>query len=290
VQIDAALVRLLIEEQFPVWRDLAVEPVEGGWDNRIFRIGAELLVRMPSAERYAAAVLKEQIWLPKLAKGLPVDIPTVLGSGRPGQGYPWCWSIYRWIDGEPASAARVADEASFARELARFLVALHRIPADGGPGPGVLNFHRGGSLMVYDAQVREAICRLASQAERRRVQQLWDIACSSRWGRRPVWVHGDFAPGNLLVSDGRLRAVIDFGQLGTGDPACDLAIAWTRLTARSRRAFRDALGLDDETWARARGWAAWKAAILATGVAKGPSAATNAARVVLSTVLDEAAF
>ncbi len=285
MNIDAALVSLLVHDQFPAWRELAVAPVvQGGWDNRSFRLGGDMLVRMPAAELYAAAVSKEQAWLPKLAPSLPLAIPEVLALGRPGEGYPWPWSVYRWIEGDPARPS--VKDSGFAEQLGAFLLALHRIPADQGPAAGAHNFHRGGSLSFYDRQMRQAIAKLTSRAERRAVTTIWDTALMSRWIEAPVWVHGDVAAGNLLVRDGKLCAVIDFGQAGTGDPACDLTIAWTMFTGAARRTFRDIVALDSETWARARGWGAWKATILSVGSAIGPSPLIRNARTVLAAVLD----
>ena len=289
MEIDARLVAALVADQFPQWRNLDVQPVgENGWDNRSFRLGRDMLVRMPSAERYAAAVMKEQEWLPRLAAGLPLAIPRVQALGQPGLGYPWCWSVYGWIKGQPAIASPCRDEAEFAATLAGFLTALQGIPATGGPSAGEHNFHRGGDLAVYEAQMRAAIDRASGAGVRSRLGAVWEAARGSRWQGAAVWIHGDLAPGNLLMRGGRLHAVIDFGQLGTGDPACDLVIAWTTLGARGRKVFRDHVALEADTWARARGWAAWKAAILLSGVAAGPSAAVYDAGRVLTRVLDDA--
>jgi aminoglycoside phosphotransferase (APT) family kinase protein len=205
--------------------------------------------------------------------------------GAPALGYPWAWSIYTWIDGETADGERVGDLAGFARELAAFLKALHAIDTRDGPRAGQHSFFRGGSLTAYDAQTREAINRLGDQNLRRTAEDLWDTAVCTEWAAAPVWVHGDMAPGNLLVNRGRLSAVIDFGCLAVGDPACDLAIAWTFFADESRETFRQALGLDEATWARGRAWALWKALILTTGLAKGPPRDLASAKQVLERVL-----
>ncbi len=262
VSIDAPLVRRLVASQFPRWADLPVTPVEpGGWDNRTFRLGREMSVRLPSAERYAAQVATEHQWLPRLAPSLPLPIPVPIAHGTPAEGYPWSWSVYRWLDGRSAAIAPVGDLTRLARALARFLTALRRIDATGGPRPGPRNFHRGGSLSTYDAEARGAMRALGGSLDTTRARRIWDVSLDSSWSEPPVWVHGDVSPGNLLVRGGRLSAVIDFGCLGVGDPACDLAIAWTFLTPESRRAFRAALAVDDATWRRGRGWALWKAMI-----------------------------
>lgn len=259
VAIDEDLAATLVAEQFPEWGALPVRPVaHGGHDNRTFRLGDDMLVRMPSAAGYQAAVAKEQRWLPILAPDLPLPIPEPLAAGVPSRAYPWPWSVYRWLPGDTAERAPLADEARFARDLAAFLVALRAQDPGEAPGPGPHSFFRGAPLDVYDVEARQAFERLALP---RAVGRLFDEALASTWGRGPVWFHGDVAPGNLLVDGGELSAVIDFGTSGVGDPACDLVIAWTFFGDRAAAAFRDSTGLDDATWARARGWALWKAAI-----------------------------
>lgn len=265
--IDAALVRRLIAAQFPQWADLPVRPVaNGGWDNRTFHLGDRMSARLPSAKRYADQMEKEQTWLPRLAPQLPATIPEPLAMGAPGEGYPGPWSVYRWLDGEPADPQRISDMPGFAADLAGFLDALHRIDTAGGPPPGSHNFWRGGPLATYDAETRQAIETLGGRIDADGATATWEAALAAEWRNPPVWVHGDIAAGNLLVADGRLSAVIDFGCLGVGDPACDLAIAWTFFHGAAREAFRAALPLDPATWARARGWTLWKALIVLAGL------------------------
>jgi aminoglycoside phosphotransferase (APT) family kinase protein len=267
VQIDAALAGRLIAEQFPQWAGLAVRPVAlGGWDNRTFHLGERMTVRLPSAQRYAAQVEKEQRWLPRLARGLPLPIPAPLGLGRPAQGYPWPWSVYAWLDGETAAAGRIDDQTRFATDLGGFLSALHRIDATDGPAAGPHSFWRGGPLATYDAETRAAIATLGDRIDAEAVTAVWEAALETAWFSSPVWVHGDMAAGNLLVRDGALSAVIDFGCSSVGDPACDLAIAWTFLEGEAREAFRAALPLDPATWSRGRGWTLWKALIVYAAV------------------------
>jgi len=264
--IDPDLVRSLIAAQFPQWATLQVRPVaHGGWDNRTFHLGDKMLVRMPSAEEYAAKVEIEQKWLPKLAPHLPLSIPAPIAMGRPDEGYPWNWSIYAWIDGETVARAPVADMNQLAIDLAHFLKALHVIDTSGGPVPGLHNFYRGGALATYDAETRQAIAALKNDIKAERATELWDEALATKWEQAPVWVHGDISPGNLLVRDGKLCAVIDFGGLAVGDPACDLAIAWTFLNGESREVFQKALSLDENTWLRGKAWTLWKALITAAG-------------------------
>lgn len=266
--IDDTLVRCLVATQFPQWAHLAVRPVAlGGWDNRSFHLGEQMLVRLPSAVHYAAQVEKEQRWLPKLAPLLPLPIPAPLAIGEPAQDYPWRWSVYRWLEGDTATPERIADLRDFATDLAQFLIALQRIDPAGGPAPGPHNFYRGGSLATYDAETRQAIAALKDRIDVDAATTVWDAALATTWHSAPVWIHGDVGLGNLLVREGRLSAVIDFGNMGVGDPACDLAIAWTLFDGESRDAFRATLPLDADTWARARGWTLWKALIVAAGLA-----------------------
>jgi aminoglycoside phosphotransferase (APT) family kinase protein len=276
VPIDDALVRRLVAAQFPQWSELPIRPVTpSGWDNCTFRLGDTMVVRLPIGEEYADQVAKEQRWLPILAASLPLSIPMPLAFGQPAAGYPWSWSVYRWLEGGSASSGAVADLTGLASSLGRFLDALQHIDATGGPVPGLHNFHRGGALGIYDAQSRQAIAALKGTIDVDAATGVWEAALASAWQRPAVWVHGDISAGNLLVQAGCLSAVIDFGQLGVGDPACDLAIAWTYFEGASRQAFREALPLDAETWARGRGWALWKALIVASGVVE--TSATEAA-------------
>jgi aminoglycoside phosphotransferase (APT) family kinase protein len=264
--IDVPLVRRLVDHQFPQWKRLSILPVAvSGWDNRTFHLGENMLVRLPSAAEYALQVEKEHKWLPKLAPSLPVAIPIPLAMGEPGEGYPWKWSIYRWLEGEPAASAPIADLSNFAVSLAQFLRALQNIDASGGPAPGLHSFYRGGPLSVYDAETRKAIVALTGKIDVDAATEVWKTALATSWNKTPVWVHGDMSEGNLLVKEGRLSGVIDFGQLAVGDPACDLAITWTFFKGKSRQAFRDHILLDEETWARGRAWTLWKALIVAAG-------------------------
>lgn len=261
--IDAALVRRLVDAQFPQWRGLPVRPVEhDGWDNRTFRLGDALSVRLPSAEGYVQQVAKEQCWLPRLAPLLPVAIPQPVAQGSPGEGYPFPWSVYRWLPGTPVVlAGDVSRDAALADAIGRFLVALRAAPTEGAPGPGTHNFFRGARPAVYEEEALAAFA-LLDDPWRDRARGLWDEATASRWQGDPVWFHGDVAPGNLLLdASGALSAVIDFGTSGVGDPACDLVPAWTMFDGDARDAFVAAVGLDDATGSRARGWALWKAAI-----------------------------
>ena len=262
MEIDETLVRHLIASQFPEWLGLPIKPVKlGGWDNRTFHLGEGMTVRLPSAQRYEAQVEKEQHWLPQLALLLPLPIPTPLAMGRPNEIYLWRWSVYKWIEGDIASLEGIRDLPQFAVALAEFLTDLQQVDTTGAPPPGNHNFFRGGQLSTYDAETRQALLAVKGKIDFQKATSVWEIALASEWNRPPVWIHGDIASGNLLVREGRLSAVIDFGCMGVGDPACDLVIAWNFFAGESRDAFISALSLDADTWERGRGWALWKALI-----------------------------
>lgn len=263
-EITVSLVADLIAEQFPQWAHLEIKPVElGGWDNRTFRLGQEMSIRLPSAKIYASKVEKEQKWLSYLAPHLSVLIPKPLALGQPSKNYPWHWSIYSWIEGKSANILPIddLDLSLLASQLAQFLNELHKINSTGGPLPGAHNFYRGDSPKVYDAETRSAIEQLQNIVDVDAVTSVWQKAISSKWIKNPVWIHGDLSAGNIIVKDTKLAGVIDFGGMGIGDPACDLVIAWTFLANESRKVFKSQLNLDPDTWARARGWALWKALI-----------------------------
>ncbi|BDI23227.1 aminoglycoside phosphotransferase family protein [Herbiconiux sp. L3-i23] len=260
--IDVALVRRLIAAQFPQWSALPVAAVvPGGWDNRTFRLGADLSVRLPSAARYAAAVEKEARWLPVLAPLLPLPIPSVVAVGAPGEGYPFAWSVRDWLPGRIPVSEAIRSSIGFRDALAGFLSALHSIPSAGGPVAGAHSFHRGADLRVYERETLAAAHRLGEE-DRERALAIWSRATLNPYTGPRRWFHGDIATGNLLVADsGDLAAVIDFGTSGVGDPACDLVIAWNEFDASSRMAFLDRVADDAAMVDRARGWALWKALI-----------------------------
>nr|WP_308113346.1 phosphotransferase [Curtobacterium flaccumfaciens] len=216
--------------------------------------------------------------------------PGARGAREPGQGYPFPWSVRRWLDGVPAVQVDDLDHERFAAGVGAVLRQLRSVPATGGPTAGAHSFHRGEHPSVYDAEVRTALDTLGggggsgrtggTVVDRGACEAVWAEALASRWEAPAVWFHGDVLPGNLLVDDtGRLCAVIDFGTCGVGDPACDLVLAWTMLDGPARRVFRRAVDLDDDTWARARGWALWKALIMLAGSA-GPGGRDEHERVL----------
>lgn len=262
--IDAALVHRLLAAQQPQWADLPIEPVAvDGWDNRTYRLGDDLTVRLPTADGYAPAVVKEDRWLRVLAPHLPVAVPEPVALGEPTTEFPRPWSVRRWLPGATVRDAGVRDPVRFATELAAFLRALWSVDASDGPAAGAHSFYRGCPQDHYDDEARSATLELADRVDASRVTAVWQQALDAAYDGPGVWFHGDVADGNLLVREGRLSAVIDFGTSGVGDPACDLVIAWTFFSGAGRSAFRDAVDQDDPTWARARGWALWKALITA---------------------------
>lgn len=284
--VDAAVAGRLVAAQFPQWSELEVRPVDAqGWDNCTFRLGDEMLVRLPTAEEYALAVEKEHRWLPVLAPALPLEVPVPLARGLPDGSFPHNWSVYRWIGGEPAARAAIEDRTAFAIHLAEFLKSLQRIDPTGGPGPGLHNWFRGGPLTTYDGWARAALETLDGLIPTEAAEETWERALRAPWDGEPAWFHGDMAPGNLLVKDGALTAVIDFGTCGVGDPACDLSIAWTMLTGTSRAAFRDRLGVDEATWERGQGWALWKALVGCAGAVRDGDGLPADASFVLEEIL-----
>jgi len=257
IETDVQLVSRLLTAQFPQWANLPIKPVtSAGTDNALYRLGEDMVVRLPRIHWAAGQVEKEYRWLPRLAPLLPLAIPVPLAKGKPSEGYPWNWSVCRWLEGENATMERIADPRQAAMELAQFIAALQRIDPTDGPTPGPYNSFRGVPLASRDSQTRTAIASLHSILDTDAVTAAWEAALRAPvWQDRPVWIHGDLQSGNLLAQQGRLSAIIDFGCLGVGDPACDYQVAWNLLSTETREVFRAALPVDDATWARGRGWA-----------------------------------
>jgi aminoglycoside phosphotransferase (APT) family kinase protein len=257
VAIDARLVRRLVASQFPEWASLSLDPVFPlGTDNANYRLGDELVVRLPRIPRSVSALEKEVEWLPRLALELPLAAPVPVAVAEPGDGFPFPWAVYTWLDGEPATPERIADPDRAASDLARFLAALRAVDATGGPGPGEHNVFRGEPLQLRDEATRRALRPLGELVDARVVATVWDRALAvPDWDGPPVWIHGDLDSRNLLARDGGLSGVLDWGCLGVGDPACDVMVAWKTLPVNARASFRAELEVDDATWARAYGWA-----------------------------------
>ena len=257
VEIGAELVRQLVDTQFPAWSSWPLRRWErAGSDHVIYRLGDCLAVRLPRGDWAAGQARKEHAWLPRLAPHLPLAIPTPVGLGEAALGYPWSWSVARWLDGEAVVAERLADSEETACDLAAFLTTLQRLPAPDSFAPGPHPELRRRTLAAKDDRVRASIAAVAAVFEADALTRVWERALAAPvWAGKPVWCHGDFHVGNLLMQRGRVTAALDFGGLGYGDPACDLDIAFTLMTKRTRAVFRAALGLDEAAWVRGRGWA-----------------------------------
>ena len=252
IDIDASLVRRLLAEQLPRWADLPLVRVESsGTDNALFRLGADKVVRLPRIAGARGQIEKEFRWLPMLAPHLPLAVPMPLARGVPGEGFPWEWGVYSWVQGETATAERIADARQAASDLAGFIRALWRIDPAGAPPSS-----RGVSLVRRDRYTRAAIGDLRGKLDTEALTAAWEAAVAvPPFEGSPVWIHGDLYDGNLLVDHGRLSAVIDFGVAGIGDPAADLIVAWSQFSGEARDVLREELDVDGDTWARGRGWA-----------------------------------
>lgn len=256
------LAHKLIAEQFPEFSGLPITDVEKqGHDNRTYRLGKRMLIRMPTAENYALKVPKEHDLLPQLAKHLSLSIPDPIKMGKPSRDFPYLFSIYKWLPGKSINLLMLTDKEKerLAFDLAKFLKELQAITDVEGPAPGQHNWWRGDHVSIYDKGAREQIAELADLIDVTRAFALWNQACATKWDKTPVWIHGDFSIGNILMEDGKLSSVIDFGGAAVGDPACDLVIAWTYLVGKAREIFISEMDIDQETWLRARAWALWKA-------------------------------
>ena len=286
--IDDHLVRRLVAGQFPQWAGLAVQRIQsGGTVNALYRLGDGMVVRLPLVQGGAAGVSLEREWLPRLAPHLPTPVPEVLGAGEPAEGYQWPWSVYRWLAGENPEAGALSKPVLLAGDLAGFVAAMRSITLPGAP-----RAHRGGPVASLDADTRAAIEELRGMPEEgvdcEAVTAVWEETLRAPgWGGPPVWLHADLMPGNLLVDDGRLSSVIDFGCVGVGDPACDLFPAWNLLPASAREVFRAALGVDDATWTRGRGRTLSQALIALPYYRQTNLAMARNARHVIQTVLAE---
>jgi aminoglycoside phosphotransferase (APT) family kinase protein len=285
VDVDVALVRALLLDQLPDLRpdlaELDIVAVGSGWDNTIFRLGDELTVRLPRRAASAQLIENEQRWLPTLAPKLPLPIPAPVATGRPGLGFPWCWSVGPWLPGDSAADTPPADLEATARTLAGFLRALHQPAPPGAPANPV----RGVLLRNRAERLHANVDQVAGTIDAPRVLDRWARLVETPPSTGPpLWLHGDLRSANLLVHHGKLSAVIDFGDITAGDPATDLAIAWMLFPPAARAAFLAALDTDDATWARGQGWA------LALGVAYVANSANDAylareGRAVIDSVL-----
>ncbi|HEX5289422.1 MAG TPA: aminoglycoside phosphotransferase family protein [Streptosporangiaceae bacterium] len=287
--IDDDLVRRLIAGQFPQWAGLALRRLRsGGTVNAMYRLGDDLVVRLPLVQGGASDVAMERTWLPRLAPLLPTAIPEVRGAGEPAEGYPWPWSVYGWLAGQTPEPGALSEPARLAEDLAAFVAAMRGITLPGAP-----QAHRGGPVASLDAPTRAAIEELRGIPQEGidcdAAVAVWEEALRAPgWDGPPVWLHADLMPGNLLVDGGRLSAVIDFGCVGAGDPACDLFPAWNLLPAGSREVFREALGADDAAWCRGRGRTLSQALIALPYYRRTNPAMAGNARHVIQAIIGEA--
>lgn len=259
VDVDEPIVRSLLEAQCPRWADLPLSPAGAGTDNVMYRLGEALLVRLPRTPETAVSAHKEQQWLPRLAPLLTRQVPELLHVGLPTTTFPLSWSVFRWIDGDEAQPGAVQDWAIFGADLAAFARELHDVDLMGATHAGQLAWYRGGSLQVCDRWITRCLehCRatVGSELDVDMLERLWRAALLlGQPSGSHVWLHGDLKPTNLLVRDGRLHAVIDFGCLSVGLPDAEHSTVWD-LPPEARQAYWNVLALDDPTWTRARAWA-----------------------------------
>ena len=284
VSIDSRLLRALLRDQHADLVDLPYGAPVWGWDNVNIPLGDNFMARLPRRAMSAPLVENEQRWLPRLAPTLPLPIPVPVREGRPGHGYPWSWSICRRLSGDNAATTPPVVAAETAGTLGRFLRALH-VPA---PADAPANPHRGVPLGDRFDVLRGRIEQLADEIDATAVLALWTALVETpTWEGPPLWLHGDLHPGNVLVHDGEISGIVDFGDITAGDPATDLAVAWMMLPAPARPLLRVSAGdVDDHTWARARGWALAFSLMFLAGSADNP-AMNQVGKRTLEAVLDD---
>lgn len=255
--INESMVRILLDTQCSCWANLPLTAIPStGTEHSLFRLGVDYIIRLPRVEWSVGSVNKtiekEFKWIPQLGKLLNVPIGEPLFKGNPDKNYPWQWIIAKWNDGYNPDFEKENEYNLLAKDLAYFLNDLHKVNLQNGPLS-----RRGIPLLELNMETRKAIAELENEIDTQVVTKLWtQLLNIPIWNQPPVWVHGDFLPGNILVSDNRLNAVIDFSDLGVGDPACDLIIAWSLFNDTSRQIFKDHLvNIDDDTWERGKGWA-----------------------------------
>ncbi len=251
VEIDDVLVRRLLSAQMPQFADLPLTVVEPwGTDNGIWRLGDDLVVRLPRIGWAQEQVLRERTWLPVLAPKLPVEVPQPLALGEPAFGYPYQWAVHRWIAGRGAALEHSLDPVRFAADLARGVAALQQVSTEGAPTAS----GRARPIRDYDESTRKAIRAASHLIDAESATAIWQDAMTAEPHRgSPVWVHGDLE-GNCLERDGRLCGLVDWGSACAGDPAVDVQVIWSPLfTEKSRNVFLSVLGVDDATVTRSKG-------------------------------------
>jgi aminoglycoside phosphotransferase (APT) family kinase protein len=280
--IDKKLVTNLLKQQCPELSNYSITKIKHyGTDNAIFRLGNEYAIRLPRINSSAKQLEKEQIWLPKLKKELPLIIPTLVKSGNPSKYFPANWYVYQWIEGEDAYNKPPSDLNQVAKDLAGFIKALWKINTDNAPPA-----QRGLSLKTLDKAVRDAIHNLKNTLNTNIISNIWQECLNAPdWNKPPVWLHADLLPSNLLLQNNKLHAVIDFGLMGIGDPACDLIPAWCLFDNDSRIIFKETLGVDEDTWLRGKGWALSIALIIIPYYLKTNPVLVSVARRIISEII-----
>ncbi|PCE16380.1 hypothetical protein AUC47_00585 [Microbacterium sp. SZ1] len=261
-EITSSLVRRLVSEQFPEWSKLPIRPVDvQGWDNRTFRLGDRMSVRLPSADGYVAGLVREEQTLAVLGSRFRVATPRVVAAGAPSLAFDRPWSVREWIEGRTLTAVEPHERQIAIMTVGDALRELQSLDTAGGPWAGSASAYRGCHVSAVGEDVQDRLPLLAGRVADG-CSALWDAAVATVWTEPAVWVHGDVAPGNMLFDrSGRLAALIDFGQTCVGDPACDLAFAWLSCNSRERDLLRDRLELPEDAWLRGAAWALWKALI-----------------------------
>lgn len=253
IEINAALVYRLLEAQYPDLKHLKLDLVDAGWDNVIFRLGDRLSIRLPRRKAAAAFIENEQTWLPLLAERLPIAVPTPYKLGKPTQDYPWCWSILPWLAGVTADQSEL--NPSQAKRLGMFLRSLH-VPA---PFNAPSNPGRGVPLHQRAASIEARMQRLETKTNliTPKIKNTWKMAVNAPIDVRANWLHGDLHPRNILVEDGAISGIIDWGDITSGDVATDLASFWMLFAARNVRqqAIAEYADISEATLQRAKGWA-----------------------------------
>lgn len=282
--VDEGTAARLVRMQFPRFAEYEIYPViEQGWDNRVFRVGTGYLARFPTAKRYESQIERTFSSMRRISKHFDFSVPELVGIGSSDGPYPFRWAITSWIEGIPIDTQSGAIDPCLASQVGEFLAKLHLLDASDGPQPGRDNFHRGGSLRTYEVEARLALQQLSLDGLGKTLERALESDPSSRH-----WVHGDVSPGNLLVRNQHLVGVIDWGLCAVGDPACDVAFGWTFLKGKARDAFLESVSVDEACLERARGWALWKAAILASGLSDGPQSQRDRATLVLAELAADA--
>ncbi|MBP6870295.1 aminoglycoside phosphotransferase family protein [Candidatus Babeliales bacterium] len=288
--INEIIAQQLIAEQFPEFKNFEIKSIKTqGHDNRTFRLGNDLLIRLPSAQCYAAQIKKEQIWLPQFAPHISTMIPKPIKLGNPTSFYPFPWSINQWIEGESANnlTPQDLDLPIIAEQVAQFLKELAIINSEKGPNPGPENFYRGGRLGVYYNQTQAALQKLSSFFDVAPYEQLWHQAVQNGRLCDPVWIHGDMSPSNIIIEKKQLKAVIDFSGIAVGEPSCDLVMAWTFFDEASKQIFKENLDYEENIWEVARAWALWKSLITLADMQDLQTPAANTQLKILENIVND---